>query len=91
MSKKTVSIALEDEDYDALKQLAKDEDRDVSGQARHMLRRLLKAHADGRVIEVTLAPETVLPNDTTQPENRTGWQPAAHQNPTEATSKTLPG
>jgi hypothetical protein len=45
MSKKTVSIALEEEDYEALKQLAKDEDQDVSGQGRHMLRDSLAAQA----------------------------------------------
>jgi hypothetical protein len=38
---KAVSITLNDEDYEALKKLAEEEDRYISGQARHMLRESL--------------------------------------------------
>ena len=58
MTRNTVSISLNDEDYQALKKLAEREDRYISGQARHMLR-------------AALHPK--LP-------------PAAHQDPTSATS-----
>jgi hypothetical protein len=60
IKRNTVSILLEQKDYDALKALAAAEDRNVSGQARHMLR------------------------DALHPE----MPPAAHQNPTSATSDT---
>ncbi len=35
---KSVSTTLDDKDHEALKALAKGEDRDISGQMRHMLR-----------------------------------------------------
>lgn len=38
---KPVSTTLEDEDYEALKALAAEEDRNISGQVRHMLRAVL--------------------------------------------------
>lgn len=49
---KSVSTTLEQKDYDALKKRAKEDDRNISGQMRHMLKRALflaeneqKAHA----------------------------------------------
>lgn len=42
MSKHSFSLSLEDEDYQALKELAEREDRHIYEQARHMLRGELK-------------------------------------------------
>lgn len=38
---KSVSTTLDEKDYDALKALAKSDDRNISGQVRHMLRAAL--------------------------------------------------
>jgi hypothetical protein len=121
MSRQTVSITLPDDEYAQLKELAEEQDRYISGQARHMLRVVLHNQALVRNINAKLAeapeyrPET-NPDDplvtgdespdatlgelarshpTLSPEELLGkvkeHQPAAHQNPTAATSKTLPG
>jgi hypothetical protein len=59
MSKHTVTVSLEDEDYDALKELAEEQDRYISGQARHMLRRALRGPlADTHMAGAGSAPDT---------------------------------
>ena len=41
MTRNTVSVTFNDEDYETLKDLADEEDRTMDSQARHMLRGLL--------------------------------------------------
>ncbi len=72
----TVSITLEDEDYDALKALAGEQDRYISGQARHMLRGELKRLSGAqeplngiRKFTGVVVPDEMLgQDDSTQPE-----------------------
>lgn len=46
---KSVSTTLEQKDYDALKALADEQDRNISGQVRHMLRKALNPLAMGGI------------------------------------------
>ena len=51
MTSKSVSTTLDQEDYDALKALADEQDRNISGQVRHMLRNTLALHQAERDME----------------------------------------
>jgi hypothetical protein len=51
MTSKSVSTTLDEKDYAALKALAKSEDRNISGQARHMLRNSLALRQTERDME----------------------------------------
>jgi hypothetical protein len=62
----TVSITFPDDEYAQLKALAEEQDRYISGQARHMLRAALKAYAEASV-----------PRDLPDRKNPEGWQPDA--------------
>ena len=75
MTSKSVSTTLEQEDYDALKALAKEEDRDISGQVRHMLRAQLEAIAR---ISAPLLPPSF---DTCRVEGCNQFLPHAHGEP----------
>jgi hypothetical protein len=109
MSNKTVTITLPDDEYAQLKELAEEQDRYISGQARHMLRAALaiKRSTAGSLQAPEYRADTssapAVPSATYVAGNHPTLsgeellgkvkehQPAAHQNPTEATSKTLPG
>lgn len=91
MTKHTVTITLDDEDYTALKELADEQDRYISGQARHMLRRSLFEAAYTKLqFDRTPAEEKIAHNLGTAHLD-SEQEPPHHHNPTSATSEPLSG
>lgn len=93
--RKTVSITLNDQDYDALKALADQEDRYISAQARHMLRNNLALrqaerdmegmqrypHAEARLADTDMAGAGSQPDP---PDPRLPVNPEPEEGPSEA-------
>lgn len=93
MTKHSFSLSLEEEDYQALKDLAEREDRHIYEQARHMLRRELEHR---QMVEAALRnPQTPGEGDghvpDTSPDSTLGELERAKESPPANLAKTIPG
>jgi hypothetical protein len=85
MSNKTVTITLPDAEYAQLKELAEEQDRYISGQARHMLREELRLYQHARELAETPLGPPGAPEDRTA-SHAAGCKPESH-----AQQEPLPG